>query len=418
MSFDRSPSPQTELSQLIEQLFIFQALIPKEFSEFKQTLKAILQKLKTQKNEKSIPSNNNNDVSEDDIIKAIEEEKLKPQNLLNIIPRLKNKISIVSKNKKYQEFSDQILPQLEKNPGYSVGEYLGNGGFGCVGKIGFNGEDIALKMIIDKETDPMGTDEEMETLLLSSAPYGPYSSQNSPSLLYSNSPNPTFSSSTSTEQTKGKASRERIIREIFIQNLLQHPNIIPLRHWYFRYNEGSKAFQVFLVMELSPIGNLDDYLRKNNFKEAGNQLPNEMIRSIAIQVASAILTLHCLGLAWRDLKPENILVFGQEKNSNSNFSEKDVSIKISDFGTVTPISIETQTLNQGLLIKKKFDSHLFVFFSYYNKQQERKIGAILIWIKKKKYLQIKNPISTLLEFYFGIYGKGGALLFHPKYFWI
>ncbi|KAJ6225944.1 protein kinase [Anaeramoeba flamelloides] len=103
-------------------------------------------------------------------------------------------------------------------------------------------------------------------------------------------------------------SLERARREIAVQKLVKHPNLIKL----YEVFETKNYF--FMVLEYVSGGELFDYIVKNV------RIPSNEARKFFQQIIYAVEHLHFFSIAHRDLKPENLLL-----DNNSN-------IKIADFG--------------------------------------------------------------------------------------
>src|SRR2546423_142435 len=69
-------------------------------------------------------------------------------------------------------------------------------------------------------------------------------------------------------------------------------------------------------MEYVPGGELSTYLNQNN------QLPEDMVKSIARQILHALQYLHRRKITHRDIKPDNILIASIDP----------LRVKLSDFG--------------------------------------------------------------------------------------
>lgn len=105
---------------------------------------------------------------------------------------------------------------------------------------------------------------------------------------------------------------ELLKREIEVLKVCQHPNIIK----FFDVFENQDS--IYIVMEVLKGGDFFSFLHKRKFT-----ITEELARTIAHQIATAIYYLHSFGIAHRDLKPENILMVDTSDNSE---------IKLVDFG--------------------------------------------------------------------------------------
>ena len=102
---------------------------------------------------------------------------------------------------------------------------------------------------------------------------------------------------------------ELLKREIEVLKVCQHPNIIK----FFDVFENQDS--IYIVMEVLNGGDFFSFLHKRKFI-----ISEDLARSIAHQLATAIYYLHSFGIAHRDLKPENILI------------NEHMAAKVADFG--------------------------------------------------------------------------------------
>lgn len=105
------------------------------------------------------------------------------------------------------------------------------------------------------------------------------------------------------------------LREIKSLTKLNHPNIMKLKE-VIRVND-----ELFCVFEFCDQNIYQYYL---SFKEAGQSIPESLIKQILFQTISGLAYMHKHGFFHRDLKPENILYSKGE-------------IKIGDFGLAREI---------------------------------------------------------------------------------
>ncbi|KAJ6235605.1 protein kinase [Anaeramoeba flamelloides] len=99
-----------------------------------------------------------------------------------------------------------------------------------------------------------------------------------------------------------------IRREITIQKLLKHPNVLEIFQVYEQQDK------LFLILEYVSHGELFDYIIKCG------KVPTNQTRKFFQQIIYGLEHLHSFSISHRDLKPENLLL---DENNN---------IKISDFG--------------------------------------------------------------------------------------
>jgi serine/threonine-protein kinase len=88
---------------------------------------------------------------------------------------------------------------------------------------------------------------------------------------------------------------ERFRREARAIALLSHPSIVRV------YDQGVEAGAPYLVMELCDGATLGDRIK------ASGPLPVREVRTLGIQIASALAAAHAAGVVHRDVKPSNVL---------------------------------------------------------------------------------------------------------------
>lgn len=103
-------------------------------------------------------------------------------------------------------------------------------------------------------------------------------------------------------------SLDKLLREVSIMKLLNHPNIVKL----FEVIETEKT--LYLVMEYINNGEVFDYLVKNG------RMKENVARQKFRQIVSAVQYLHSKNIIHRDLKAENLLL------------DNNLDVKIVDFG--------------------------------------------------------------------------------------
>ena len=89
-------------------------------------------------------------------------------------------------------------------------------------------------------------------------------------------------------------ARQRFLREARSAAQLQHPNIVPIYH----VDEDDST--PFIVMPLLSGETLEAKVKRDG------PLPNDVLRTLAQQIASGLSSAHALGLIHRDIKPANI----------------------------------------------------------------------------------------------------------------
>ena len=113
----------------------------------------------------------------------------------------------------------------------------------------------------------------------------------------------------------------RILREILLLRMLEHPNIIRLREIVL---EGENQQDLYLILDYLP------YDIKRVFK-SNMLLTYKDVKNIIFQILIGLNYCHQCQVLHRDLKPENILV-------TEDFSE----VKLCDFGLARAVVTEEQ----------------------------------------------------------------------------
>ena len=122
---------------------------------------------------------------------------------------------------------------------------------------------------------------------------------------------PTPATSASTASSVPNRAAEKIIREVKVLRLLNHPHIMRL------FDVILTKTEIVLVLEFAAGGELFDYLAKLG------RMTEAHARTLFQQMISAIDYSHRFSVAHRDLKPENIMLDDPSKPR---------AIKMGDFG--------------------------------------------------------------------------------------
>ncbi|KAL9126936.1 MAG: hypothetical protein Q9217_004094 [Psora testacea] len=118
----------------------------------------------------------------------------------------------------------------------------------------------------------------------------------------------------------GKSQTDGLQQEIGVLKSVSHPNVLCLKDT-FDEDDG-----VYLVLELAPEGELFNCIVLKQ------HLTEEESRKVFIQLFQGIRYLHERNIVHRDIKPENILL-----------TDKDLSVKLADFGLAKIIGEESFT---------------------------------------------------------------------------
>ncbi|KAL9101363.1 MAG: hypothetical protein Q9163_003365 [Psora crenata] len=118
----------------------------------------------------------------------------------------------------------------------------------------------------------------------------------------------------------GKSQTDGLQQEIGVLKSVSHPNMLCLKDTFIE-EDG-----VYLVLELAPEGELFNYIVLKQ------KLTEEEARKVFIQLFQGIQYLHERNIVHRDIKPENILL-----------ADKDLTIKVADFGLAKIIGEESFT---------------------------------------------------------------------------
>ncbi|XP_077977782.1 leucine-rich repeat serine/threonine-protein kinase 1-like [Glandiceps talaboti] len=124
-------------------------------------------------------------------------------------------------------------------------------------------------------------------------------------------------------------------QEMIITSGLQHPYIVGLL--------GLCERPLSLLLELSPAGSLDKWLR--NYRRNGCRLSELTVQKIVIQVAAAVEFLHANSIIHRDLKSENVLVWSLPAPYEMN-PNVPVEVKLTDYG-ISRATMPTGTKGYG-----------------------------------------------------------------------
>ncbi|KAA6415495.1 MAG: CAMK RAD53 kinase [Lasallia pustulata] len=125
------------------------------------------------------------------------------------------------------------------------------------------------------------------------------------------------------EKRPGETERSQndgLQQEIAVLMAVSHPNVLCLKDTY------DEDDAVYLILELAPEGELFNWIVMKQ------KLTEDETRQVFIQLFQGVKYLHERNIVHRDIKPENILL-----------TDKDLSVKLADFGLAKIIGEESFT---------------------------------------------------------------------------
>ena len=177
----------------------------------------------------------------------------------------------------------------------------------------------------------------------------------------------------------GKVSpEERLLREVNLLKLCNHPNIAKYIDFY------ADEFHYYIVMEYLKDGELFDYIIK--FSDG---LPTDKVRKIFAQVLSVVEYCHGNLIAHRDIKPENILL----KDADN------LTIKLIDFGLAN--YVRTDGLHNSFCGSPEYTDPEILNKEEYNplKADIWSIGVLLHALATGSYpYKEKNILKAAIEY--------------------
>ncbi|KAM3280051.1 hypothetical protein ACQJBY_047070 [Aegilops geniculata] len=97
-------------------------------------------------------------------------------------------------------------------------------------------------------------------------------------------------------------------RELQIMHMLDHPNIVGLKHYFFSTTERNELY-LNLVLEFVP-ETVNRMARQYN--RMNQRVPLIYVKLYTYQICRALAYIHnCVGICHRDIKPQNVLVKGE-----------------------------------------------------------------------------------------------------------
>ncbi|PWA98112.1 shaggy-related protein kinase NtK-1 [Artemisia annua] len=107
-------------------------------------------------------------------------------------------------------------------------------------------------------------------------------------------------------------------RELQTMRLLDHPNVVSLKHCFFSTTEKDELY-LNLVLEYVPE---TAYRVARHYSKANQRMPMIYVKLYTYQMFRALAYIHAIGVCHRDIKPQNLLV-----NPHSH------QLKLCDFGS-------------------------------------------------------------------------------------
>jgi serine/threonine protein kinase len=126
-----------------------------------------------------------------------------------------------------------------------------------------------------------------------------------------------------------KDLRMRFLREGYIANRIDHPNIVRILDDDVDEASGS----AFIVMEM-----LDGMTLEAEWVAGGRRLPLGRVVAVSIQLLEVLEAAHGAGVVHRDIKPDNI------------FALRAGGIKVLDFGIARLMDASKQATGSGLML--------------------------------------------------------------------
>ena len=99
--------------------------------------------------------------------------------------------------------------------------------------------------------------------------------------------------------------KRRDSRELLMLRKVRHPNIVPLRFFFFSHAKTGEEKLLNLIFDLQPTTVYDMI---NHLQQREELWPREELAEYGYQIGDGLQYLHSLGIAHRDIKPRNLLM--------------------------------------------------------------------------------------------------------------
>lgn len=196
----------------------------------------------------------------------------------------------------------------------------------------------------------------------------------------------------------------KAIKELLIVQNLSNPHVAKYLSLFFNENLG--LVLVCIVMEFYE-GDLEGYISNFYQKNKEKRIPEDVVRSIILQITEGLSFLHENNLIHRDLKPQNIFIKYEDKNqqktNNKNNRNFEGNLKIGDFGLSTRFSKDSlkstfcgssSFIAPELLMNKKYSYKVDLFA----------LGVIIFYLctgeERIFYIELMSDLKKTMNYIF------------------
>ena len=167
-----------------------------------------------------------------------------------------------------------------------------------------------------------------------------------------------------------KKMKEYIVREGFLLSLLEHPNIIDFKEYYYTRKIA------YITMDYADGGDLDMKIKKQ--KKIDEKFPEEFVIQWFLEICEAIKYIHDQGVVHRDLKPKNI------------FLTEDGHVKLGDLGIAKDLSNEISVAKTAIGTQPYLSPEIIEGKPYNYSTDIWDLGVILY-----EMIELKHPFISL-----------------------